>query len=66
METYVTCGICGKREEIGKAKASGWLVVSGYKPDGEMVIRCAEHNTKSAQLLADDRRTLDPNEWLNE
>ena len=66
MSTYVTCEICGRREEIGKAKAGGWLVASGYKPAGELVIRCPEHNTKAAQLKADAQKHLDPAEWLNE
>jgi hypothetical protein len=63
MITYYVCGVCGKRIEAGKATANGWLVATGYQPQGEMIIRCDEHNTKAAREWAEDRQALDPTTW---
>ena len=62
VSTTFICDVCGKRFEPG---APGTLAQTSYRPLGEMVLRCAKHNTPAARQAAADLRALMPEnlEW---
>ena len=51
-KTYVVCSVCGRKEEIERAKRNGWLVKTDRRGGGRMVIRCPQHITDYARRMA--------------
>jgi hypothetical protein len=50
-ETTYVCGKCGKPATA--TQADGWLIAQRVgKPEGWLIIRCAEHITDHARRLA--------------
>jgi hypothetical protein len=53
FDAVLTCGKCGKTEEINTALAAGWLKAQRKgAPTGHLIIRCPQHITGHALKLA--------------